>query len=164
MTEHSINGWPVSDDQTVINVRSFKIPGSVRSVRVNADAAPILLYVANRFHRLVANLDKPPLAVWGYNYRQARHAPVWSDHASGTAIDLRSDKFPVGARRMTPKQRLAVRGILKACNGLVIWGGDYKNDADADEMHFAIAPHVTVTDIRTWQIARGIHDNGTRRT
>lgn len=164
MIEHSINGWPVSDDQNTINVRSFKIPGSIRSVRLNADAAPVLLFVANRFHKLVANLDKPPLAVWGYMYRKARVSPVWSDHASGTAIDLRSDKFPIGSRNMSVKQRLAVRAILRSCNGLVIWGGDYKNDAQADEMHFAIAPHVTKTDIKAWQISRTIHDNGTKRT
>lgn len=161
MSEVSINGWPASDDQQSIHVRSFGIPGSVRKVRVTEDAAPILLWVASQFHKQIANLDKDPLAVWGYKYRKALQGNgKLSDHASGTAIDLRSDKFPVGTTNMTKVQVWRVRRILKACSGLVIWGGDYKSAASKDQMHFAIAPGVTARDIEVWRVRKRIDPNG----
>ena len=160
MTNTSINGWPASPDQKLIGIKSYPINGSVRHVRVCQDAAPILLWVASRFHNTVANLDAEPLAVWGYNYRPALQASALSDHASGTAIDLRSDKFPVGTAKMTLRQRIAVRRILKACNGLVIWGGDYKAAVSKDQMHFAIAPGVTAAQILGWRIKNKIDPHG----
>ena len=157
MTEHSINGWPASKDQTSIGVKSFNIPGTTRSVRLNEDAAPILLWIGTKFHRSVADLNTDPLAVWGYNYRPALQGNgLLSDHASGTAIDLRSDKFPVGRQNMNLKQRLAVRRILKRCDGLVIWGGDYKATASKDEMHLAIAPGVNARQLLAWRVRRHI--------
>lgn len=165
MTEQSINGWPASPQPALIGVQTFAIPGTRRTVRLQSDAAPILLRLATAFDRHVADIDADPLAVWGYNYRRIRpqendpKAP-FSDHASGTAIDLRSDKFPIGKRNMTLRQRMWVRRILKNCDGLVIWGGDYKNDASADEMHFAIAPGVTKQQIVAWRIRHRIDGNG----
>ena len=161
MTETSINGWPASKDEREIHVRSFAIPGTVRHVRVAEDAAPILLWVASKFHRAVANLDKEPLAVWGYKYRPAlQGGGQLSDHASGTAIDLRSDRFPVGTAHMTLKQRMYVRRILKRCEGLIIWGGDYKSAGSKDQMHFAIAPGVKAHDILVWRVKYRIDPNG----
>ena len=167
MTDTSINGWPVSADRSAINVQRFHIPGTVRAVELRVEVAPILLRIGTVFHRRVANLNREPLAVWGYNYRKIRpqqddpKAP-FSDHASGTAIDLRSDQFPIGKRNMTAAQRFWVRRILKNCDGLVIWGGDYKNDASADEMHFAIAPDVTAAQILAWRIRHKIDAKGNR--
>ena len=165
MSDVSINGWPVSGDRSAIKVQRFHIPGTLRAVELSADAAPILLRIGTSFHRHVANLDREPLAVWGYNYRKIRpqqddpKAP-WSDHASGTAIDLRSDKFPIGARNMSVRQRFWVRRILKNCEGLVIWGGDYKTLPD--EMHFAVAPGVTPKHVLAWRIRHGINANGAK--
>lgn len=160
MTDTSINGWPVIGTQTDPRLKVYQIAGSTRKLRVATDAAPILLWAAARFHRTVANLDKDPLAVWGYNKRPARQSTQWSDHASGSAIDLRSDKFPVGTRNMTVLQKLAVRRILNATDGILIWGGDYKTDASADQMHFAIAPGKTAAHIKAWQIKNRIDNNG----
>ena len=161
MSEVSINGWPASKDEKSIKVRSFAINDSKRHVRVSEDAAPVLLWAAWKFHTGVANLDKDPLAVWGYKYRPALHGNgKLSDHASGTAIDLRSDKFPVGTANMTLKQRTYVRLILQRCDGLLIWGGDYKSAASKDQMHFAIAPGKTAADVLAWRIKRRIDPNG----
>ena len=161
VSETSINGWKASPNPKDIDVKLFPIWRSSRKVRVNEDAAPILLWVATKFHAAVANLDKDPLAVWGYNYRPALQGNgKLSDHASGTAIDLRSDRFPVGTDHMTLVQKYRVRKILKACDGLVIWGGDYKSAASKDQMHFAIAPGVTATDILHWRIRHRIDPNG----
>lgn len=159
-TERSINGWPVSSSPADINIRTFQIYSSKRTVQLNADAGVILAWIGYVFHKRIANLDTPPLAVWGYAYRKARQAELWSDHASGTAIDLRSDKFPVGKRNMNLIQRAWVRRILRRCDGLVIWGGDYKSDRSADEMHFAIAPNVTSAQLLAWRIKNRIDSNG----
>ena len=160
-SETSINGWPTSKDERSIGVRSFGIPGSIRKVRLAEDAAPILLWVASKFHKQVANLDTEPLAVWGYKYRPALQGNgKLSDHASGSAIDLRSDKFPVGTAKMTKVQVWRVRRILKACDGLVIWGGDYKAAVSKDQMHFAIAPGKTGLDIERWRVRKRIDPNG----
>lgn len=161
----SINGWQVIDNQTDPRLKRFTIPDTGRKVLLRADAAPILLRIGTSFHRHIANLDTDPLAVWGYNKRRIRidqnnpDAP-WSDHASGTAIDLRSDKFPIGKRNMTTRQRFWVRRILKNCEGLVIWGGDYKTNPD--EMHFAIAPGVTAKQVKSWALRHGINSDGTK--
>lgn len=160
MADVSINGWAVSKNPDHINLKLFTIPGTTRKVKLCADAAPILLWVAARFDKWIADLDADPLAVWGYNYRKARQSDKFSDHASGTAIDLRSDKFPIGKRNMNAIQRYRVRKILKACNGLVIWGGDYKNDASADEMHFAIAPYITKQQILAWRVRNRVDQYG----
>jgi hypothetical protein len=161
MTEYSINGWVASTDERSIGVRSFRIPRTDRHVRLCEDAAPILLWVATKFHAAVANLDKDPLAVWGYKYRPALQGNgALSDHASGTAIDLRSDRFPVGTDNMNRIQKVMVRRILNRCDGLVIWGGDYKSAASKDQMHFAIAPKVTARDIERWRIRRRVDPNG----
>ncbi|NDD53574.1 M15 family peptidase [bacterium] len=161
MTETSINGWPASENQETIGVKSFKIPGSVRKVRVAADAAPILLWVSAQFHAKVQSLDPDPLAVWGYKYRKALQGNgKLSDHASGTAVDLRSDKFPVGTRHMKPWQVLRVRLILAQCNKLIIWGGDYNALTSKDQMHFAIAPGVTAKQIQAWRVKKRISAEG----
>lgn len=167
MTDKSINGWSVIDSQTDARLIRRFIPGSKRMLLVHRDAAPVLLWAASRFDQWVADVDPDPLAVWGYNKRKIRideknpNAP-WSDHASGTAIDLRSDKFPIGRRNMTAIQRLKCRMILRYAAGLLIWGGNYKNDASADEMHFAIAPGVTPMMITAWRIKNRINQDGTK--
>lgn len=163
MSDVSINGWTVIDKQGDSRLARYAIPGSNRSVILNKLAASILIRVASVFDRHIADLDPDPLAVWGWNYRRIRpqqdnpNAP-FSDHASGTAIDLRSDKFPIGKRNMTTRQRLWVRRILRNCNGLIIWGGDYKQLPD--EMHFAIAPGVTPERITAWRIKHRIDAAG----
>lgn len=161
VSETSINGWPANENQDAIGVKSFQIPGSQRKVRVAKDAAPILLWVAGQFHAKVESLDPDPLAVWGYKYRKALQGNgKLSDHASGTAVDLRSDKFPVGTRRMKTWQVLRVRLILAQCNKLIIWGGDYKAAASKDQMHFAIAPGVTAKQIQAWRIKHRLTAEG----
>lgn len=138
----------------------YSIAGSTRKLRVCVDAAPLLIWAAGVFHKTVANLDKDPLAVWGYNKRPALQSALWSDHASGSAIDLRSDKFPVGSRNMTLLQKVAVRRILKLADGLLIWGGDYKDARSTDQMHFAVAPKVKPADIEAWRVRKRIDPNG----
>ena len=70
---------------------------------------------------------------------------MYSNHASGTAIDLNWQKFPMFKRNMNKKQVEACRAIVADCEGLIRWGGDYKTSVD--QMHFEIADKVTKEDI-----------------
>lgn len=83
---------------------------------------------------------------WGYAYRPIRgYDEVWSNHASGTAIDLNATQHPLGKPgTFSDAEVLRVHTLLRRrfmANGAPIpvirWGGDYRNRKD--EMHFECA-------------------------
>lgn len=86
----------------------------------------------------IEKLEGGALDDYGYAYRAIRgqeDAGNLSNHSSGTAVDLNSNRHPLGRRNtFTPEQEIKVRA-LAAKYGLR-WGGDYRNRAD--EMHFEI--------------------------
>ena len=135
--ETSYNGWPVGTPAAAIGVGSYYAPGS--SVLIPVRSGPVgtvLMYVAGRF-----NAEVEPLRagqVWGYDYRKNVNNPsVWSNHASGTAIDLNSALHPNGAKNTFSAGKVAViRSILAFCGDVIYWGGDYSGTTD--EMHFEI--------------------------
>lgn len=133
----SYNGWPVGTPGSTIGVELYQIPGTpfVLPVR-SGDVATVLMYVAGRFHREVEPLQNGQL--FGYDYRKNVNNPgVWSNHASGTAIDLNADLHPNGVKNsFTAAQVTAIDRILTDCGGVVYWGGDYTRTVDA--MHFEI--------------------------
>jgi hypothetical protein len=159
----SENGWEVIKDQsdkklTVIRLAKTGIP-----LRLHKDAARLLAYVAVRFDREVSSLkqgNKPGFQdEGGYNFRKIDHSTKYSNHASGTAIDLNWQKFPMFRRRMTAKQVAACRAIVADCGGLVRWGGDY-SPARVDQMHFEIAPGVTAEQVKKFVTKRKIKADG----
>ena len=133
----SYNGWPIGTPGSTIHVERYKISGTnfVLPVR-SGNVATVLMYVAARFHREVEPLQGGQL--FGYDYRRNVNNPsVWSNHASGTAIDLNADLHPnTVTNSFTAAKVAAVHRILTACNGVVYWGGDYTRTVDA--MHFEI--------------------------
>lgn len=137
MAQTSYNDWPVGTPGSTIGIRTFPIAGTnVRLELVGGDAGTILAYVARRFNTEVEGLDRYQCG--GYEYRRNVNNPsVWSNHASGTAMDLNWSRHPNGARgTFSSGQVGAIRNILAACNGTVYWGGDYRGTTD--EMHFEI--------------------------
>ena len=133
----SYNGWPVGTPASAIGVQNFVVPGTTVTLPIKAgDVATVLLYVAQRF-----NAEVEPLQGWqcfGYDYRANVNNPsVWSNHASGTAIDLNAANHPNGATAsFTAVQTAAVRRILAFCGKVVYWGQDYTGVVDG--MHFEI--------------------------
>lgn len=123
-------------------LKTYTVPGSSVRLRLREGApGEILVYLAERYHREVEPLD-PPGAIpdnWSYAEREIRGSTTTlSNHASGTAIDLRATRHPLGVRgTFTPAQVRAIRRILADLDGCVRWGGDYTGRAD--EMHFEIA-------------------------
>lgn len=130
----SQNSWTVLESYggplVTPEVAGVKILGGV----LGGDVATVLTWVAEQFH---ARVDRLGEGCWGYNYRPIRgKSSGFSNHASGTAIDLNAPKFPMGTRRMTAAQRDACRAIAAEA-GCVRWGGDWPGSG-VDEMHFEI--------------------------
>ena len=133
----SYNGWTVGTPGSTIGIVNYAVPGtSVVLPLRSGDVTTILGYVARRFNAEVEPILKGQC--WGYDYRPNVNNPsVWSNHASGTAIDLNSLKHPNGAAgTFTAAKIAAVRRILAFCGDVVYWGEDYRGVVDG--MHFEI--------------------------
>lgn len=70
----------------------------------------------------------------GYQFRFIGGTWKWSNHASGTAVDINASQHPWGSRgTFTAAQRAAIR---EKCNEIgLVWGGDWNYP---DEMHFEL--------------------------
>lgn len=129
--ETSQNGWPVH--RTSAGLRRLPwITGRV----LPGDVWTIFDYLCRRFDGEVEAID--PRSSWGWAYRPIRgRTSGFSNHASGTAIDLNAPRHPLGARgTFTAAQRAQIRSIISDLDRSVRWGGDYRGRAD--EMHFEI--------------------------
>lgn len=136
----SQNGWQVIPDYgNAALLKNPVVPGT--SVQLlggilRGDVATVLLWVAQRFHESVEPLRAGQC--WGFEPRPIRGSSQWSNHASGTAIDLNSVSHGLGASgTFTAVQVQAIRALLAACGGVVRWGGDYSGRKD--EMHFEVS-------------------------
>lgn len=127
----SHNGWPVitdPDDLQSLNwVTGRVLPG---------DVFELFDYLCDRFDAEIEPIVRGHS--WGWAYRPIRGSSSgFSNHASGTAIDLNAPDHPLGRRgTFTPKQATHIRAILADLGGVIRWGGDYSGRPD--EMHFEI--------------------------
>jgi hypothetical protein len=134
MTQHSQNGWPVITGSQV-GLKIITAGPAGMSVRADAGVPVVLEYLARRFHHEVEPLVDAQCG--GYNPRHIEGSSFWSNHASGTAIDLNWSKHPQGRRgTFTRSQDNALARILQDCDDVIRWGGDYAGTID--EMHFEI--------------------------
>jgi len=133
----SQNGWPASQDQLEIGIKSFPVPGTKIKLRCAEKVAPLLVTFAAEFHQHVEAIDQGSLDDWGYCFRNIRGtSDKLSNHSSGTAIDLNAAKHPLGhAGTFTVMQTVMIQALAKKYG--LTWGGDYKNRKD--EMHFEIS-------------------------
>ncbi len=136
----SQNGWPISQNHD-IGIKSFIVPGTGIQLRCAEAVAPLLVGLAAEFHKYIEPIDEGQPDDWGYAHRMIRaDQKVWSNHASGTAIDLNSKLHPLGkVGTFDAKKVPMIRALAKKYG--CIWGGDYKNRKD--EMHFEIAIDAT---------------------
>lgn len=136
----SQNGWPVLPAGSP-RLHKFVIPGADRHLILrNGSAGLILAHVALRVHELVERLDLGVWDEWGHAVRAIRGQTTgYSNHASGTAMDLNSTRHGLGTPTLqtwTPKQVEGIHHILSGYDGAVRWGGDYSGRPDS--MHFEI--------------------------
>ena len=131
----SENNWSIIDSS---QIDKSNVPGTIITplpgVRMG-DVAVVLLHVGKLFNERVEKLYNP--GCWGWNKPEPIPGTnVYSNHASGTAVDFNAPSFPWKMYRMTESQVAACRQIVKEMDGVVRWGGDYTTFVD--EMHFEI--------------------------
>ncbi|MFX4272911.1 peptidoglycan-binding protein [Propionibacteriaceae bacterium Y1685] len=144
--ERSQNGWTTKPALARIHVHGrYLFPPGVRK----GDVHTILQWVATRF-----NDDVEPLRDgwnWGYSYRKVRGGASISNHGSGTAIDCNAPNHPLGkSGTFSAAQRRNIDAIVRHCDGVVRWGGNYSGRKD--EMHFEI--NVPQGDARVGRLVR----------
>jgi hypothetical protein len=147
----SANGWPIeSAVGPSQNVQELRLVGTPAHVRLRlADVATILMHVVRRFHYDVAALDAGQVV--GFRPGSVLSTRHESNHASGTAVDIRREWYPAGTRGgFSATELVVIRDILAESEGIVRWGGDYRYSPD--ESHFQI--DVPPTDARVSALAR----------
>lgn len=124
-------GWPVQLTSTHVTPLRW-VKGQV----LKGDAYVILDELCRRFHTEVEPIIYDHS--WGWNPRPVRGTTsTWSEHASGTAVDLNSPAHWMGLTgTFTKAQEAAIRRILADLGNVVVWGGTWT--ARPDEMHFEL--------------------------
>lgn len=127
----SQNGWTVHEDQDNLVALSY-VTGRVRGGAVHA----IFNDLCGWFDRNIEPIRRSDS--WGWAYRPIRgKTDGYSNHSSGTAIDLNATSHPLGKwNTFSPDQRAKIRAKLRDYEGAVRWGGDYQNRPD--DMHLEI--------------------------
>jgi len=149
----SLNGWKVihSGESGLVTVT---VPGTSLRLTVNEVAAPLLVHVADRVNRevrsLTANNSKGGQDDAGWAFRKARHADGFSNHASGSAIDLNWQLWPQNGskRSMTASETAAASKIAADLAEVIIWGGNW--NGQRDEMHWEVRPGVTPQKVKAY--------------
>jgi hypothetical protein len=111
----------------------------VRDIKINlrkGDASVVLLHLFRWYDKNIEPLFKEDTG--GYNPRHIEGSDVDSNHASGTAGDVRWKKHARGKKNtFTKAQKDAIHEQLKFYEGVIRWGEDYKV-APVDGMHFEV--------------------------
>lgn len=137
MAVTSQNGYAIDPPRTLRTV-----PGTnVKLVLADGPVGIVLLYIATAFDREVESIDTAAGGTpddWGFAHRVIAGTQTYSNHASGTAIDLNALRHPRGRRgTFSTGQLHAIRNILVAAEGVIRWGGDYSGSS-VDEMHWEV--------------------------
>lgn len=128
----SQNGYKANDPTLIA---SYTIARDVRINLRKGDVSVVLLHFARWYDQNIEPLTKADTG--GYNPRTIEGSTTLSNHASGTAEDLRWNKHPMGKKgTFTAGQASKIRSQLKFYEGVIRWGGDYSGRVD--EMHFEI--------------------------
>lgn len=131
---YSQNGWSATPSL----IASYTVTGTqVRVALRKGDVSVVLLELMRRYNLEVESLRQKDTG--GYNPRSiiGGGSRDLSNHASGTAVDLRWNDHPLGARgTFTAQERATITRILRDLGGVVRWGANYTGRKD--EMHFEI--------------------------
>ena len=131
----SDNGWQVSADKDSIEVKNYMVEGTTIHFAVAKGAAPLLLAFAKWYNEHIEPIAGKTYDDWGFAYRAVRgQTEGFSNHASGSAIDINSAKYPLSKKVMKPEKAKLIR---QECDRLGLkWGGDFTR---IDEMHYEVA-------------------------
>lgn len=148
-TPKSQNGRTVITTSTSAKLATYRVSGTKSGLLLRkADAGVLLVDFANWYNSHVEKLSLYKAGDdYGWSYRKIRgSSTTYSNHASGTAIDLNATRHPLNttaAHSFTTKQITAIHTRLKRYSGVIRWGGDYTGRKDP--MHFEINKSVAAT-------------------
>ena len=132
----SQNGWAVLDNDTtgrLPRLRKWIIPdaGGRHLILRDASAGFLLVHMATWFDARIERLDMGQWDEWGYAVRPIRgQTSGYSNHASGTAMDLNATRHPRGVatrKTFTTGQITAINKRLPVYQGTLAWGGNWKS-------------------------------------
>lgn len=131
MTYYSQNGYSViSRDQC----KFYDVSGIRLPLRKD-DCGYVLARFSRQFEKRVETLGHTE--TFGHSERKISGTDEWSNHASGTAVDLNSSKHPMGAENtFSDAKEIEIFKLLDDFDDVVRWGGTYRYTVD--EMHFEI--------------------------
>jgi hypothetical protein len=135
MTKYSQNGYSACDSSVIAK---YTIPGTSVTVNIRKGDVSVVLLDYAAWH--AANIESLAQSdTGGYNCRTIEGSSVTSNHASGTAIDLRWNRHPRGKRNagFSQAQIDKIHAKLKEYGGVIRWGNDYVSGTP-DAMHFEI--------------------------
>jgi hypothetical protein len=149
----TVNGWPVLAPGSSY-LHQWVLPGTRRRIVMrHGSCGLVLAHLALRFNDRIERLDNPgadPVDEGGHSYRPITGGSSWSQHATGTAMDLNWRRHPYGvptAHTFTVRQRREIRRWLATFYAVgelavVEWGGDWPShpasSAKPDAMHFQL--------------------------
>lgn len=152
--QNSANGWEMQKGTDIGGaIWTRPVAGTEFSVAVHiGDVEVVLLHVIRRFHYEIDTLRAGEVV--GFRPPGRTLTGYQTNHASGTAIDIRPGWYPAGSKGNFAGYELAViRDILTDCKGVITWGGDLHKP---DEAHFQI--NIPPTDQRLTKLADKIRN------
>lgn len=166
----SINGWEVIESYSDPRLDMKTIPGTTAKIKMRDEVLPLFLALAADYHREVARIRSKETGA--FNPRKSAFSGSWSDHASGTAIDINwgheGAVGPNGGMKTMTKAQIEACAKIKERYEIVIWGGDkarggdYRTPQYWDPMHYALKPGTTLKDVKRVIKKLGIKPNGKR--
>lgn len=171
MKKTSINGWEVIESYGDPRLDMKRVPGTTVRIKMRDEVLPLFLALVADYHKEVAKLR--PRETGAFNPRKSQLSPTkWSDHASGTAVDINWNHEgavgPNGGMKTMTRRQIQACAEIKKRYEIVIWGGDKKRGGDYvtpsywDPMHYALKPGTTVKDVKRVIKKLGIKPNGKR--
>lgn len=168
----SINGWEVIESYSDSRLDMKAIPGTTAKIKMRDEVLPLFLALAADYNKFVAKIR--PAETGAFNPRKSNLSTTgaWSDHASGTAIDINwgheGAVGPNGGMKYMNDRQIKACAEIKKRYEIVIWGGDKARGGDYtqskywDPMHFALKPGTKLADVRRVIKKLGIDKNGRR--
>jgi len=142
-----------------------KIPGTHRKLTTRREVLPFFLALAHDYDKHVTSIDRGHWDEGGYNYRKSRLNSNWSNHSSGTAVDLDwAHEGAMSAPRSFfdsdhPKHHRGIAYMKNKYGDLVNWGGDW-HGSNYDPMHWELKKGTTVKDVESFLRKHKIDSEG----
>lgn len=142
-------------------LRRFYV-GTERVYLRDGSAGFLLAHVAHWFNENIEQVVGQILDDWGWAVRPVRgQSTGYSNHASGTAIDINATQHPRGkpaSATFSATEITKIHKQLEAYDGCIRWGGDYTSPSQPDGMHFEInddLAHAEAVARKLWQSKHG---------